>query len=435
LWYLLPLLIAFMGVAWYTHGLLLEKMNRDFVHDRLHQEAGFLEREVRLHYPETSPSLSAGNYFEDVFHHAYAIKMGERVVVSPVQWEDALAPLLENHQTQLLEMSPENDSLAVPNHFLAFRKALTVAGQNVVILVAEDMTILREGQADLHLWTAVVSLGLLTLLLVLIFLCVNLALRPVQHLRQSLAELQDGLRDRLDDSAPVEFEPLTNQLNQLLDSLDKRLERSRQAIANLSHSVKTPIAAVRQVLADPQQELSMAFRDRLAERLMDIDRQLESEMRRARFAGSSAGKKARPLSQTRELIWMLSRLYSNINFEFESDLEEEHPWPIEEDDFSEIIGNLADNAGKWAKKVVLVMLHETREELRLSVIDDGPGIDGDKLNSLGTRGLRLDQQTHGHGLGLSIVRDLVNYYEGSIAFSRSRYGGLQVDTAIPLHPG
>jgi signal transduction histidine kinase len=253
----------------------------------------------------------------------------------------------------------------------------------------------------------------------------------VNRIQQGLTSLQAGTSDRLDVDAPAEFRPLIGQLNQLLDTLDQRLVRSRDALANLSHSVKTPVSAIRQVLEDDTRALDPGMRQQLAQRLSDIDRQLESEMRRSRFAGPQAGKAAKPVSQARDLLWMLGRLYPEKNFELETELHPETRWPVEEHDLNEILGNLVDNAGKWAGKSAELSLHESPDQLIITVEDDGPGVSADALQTLGTRGVRLDEQTPGHGLGLAIAREITERYSGRFTFSIGTRGGLRASISVP----
>ena len=423
---LIPLMVIFMAIAWLIHGVLLERMARNVINARLDQEVSFLEQQIRQTYPDVDSSLAAGSYFENVFHHAFAIQTAQKTVVSPLQWQDALMPLLAQKGDAFLQVDSNPEA-----SFLAYRKSFQINEQWITLIVAEDLSSLKNHQSELHTWTAIVSLGLLAILLALIFLAINLSLQPVRLLQSALYELQHGQRNRLDLQAPDEFSPLISQLNQLLDSLEQRLERSRQSIANLSHSVKTPISAVRQILTDSKQTMTLELRKNLSDKLTDIDKQLEAEMRRARFAGPTAGKNAVPQTQTRELIWMMSRLYPDQNFELEDKLRDEQLWPIEEHDFNEIIGNLIDNAGKWANSQIVLTLEEHDHHCVITVTDNGPGVQESELNNLGTRGMRLDQQTHGHGLGLSIVRDVVKRYQGQIQFQNTVYGGLTVVVSIP----
>jgi signal transduction histidine kinase len=128
---------------------------------------------------------------------------------------------------------------------------------------------------------------------------------------------------------------------------------------------------------------------------------------------------------------MLGRLHSHIEFELDSSLAESARWPVEEQDFSELLGNLADNASKWARSRVRVRLSEQADQRILEVHDDGPGVAPEERSQLGTRGWRLDQQMPGHGLGLAIVRDLAERYHGQVQFEASALGGLSVSVQLP----
>ena len=210
------------------------------------------------------------------------------------------------------------------------------------------------------------------------------------------------------------------------------MERSRDALANLSHSVKTPIAAVRQILEDTSRPLDENLRREMASRLDDIDAQLESEMRRSRFAGPQVGQSACPVKQARDLLWMLGRLYPDKSFELSTDLPEHHRWPVEEHDLNEILGNLLDNAGKWSSRWVELTLGEDQGRLKIIISDDGAGVSETARSQLGKRGLRLDEQTPGHGLGLAIVHAIVERYQGQVHYTSSKVGGL---TAVVVIPG
>lgn len=424
---LLPAAIALMGAAWIIHGALLDRMARSFVEDRLKEEVGFLKH--RIHQADGSiEALSTGDYFEEVFHHAFAVRVGSRQHVSLDSWKSSLGPLLEERATGFIRQSGSAGEIS---DYLAYRETFELDGEEAVIVVAEDLSRLDASQQELHIWTAVVSAVLLALLVLVIWVGIRLSLASVATLQTALKELQQGDRERLDIETPEEFRPLVRQLNQLLETLDQRLTRSREALANLSHSVKTPITAVRQVLEERGQHLDWDMRRQLAQRLSDIDGQLETEMRRSRFAGAQAGKGAVPVSQARELIWMLGRLYPDKAFELETVLSDERRWPVEEYDLNEVLGNILDNAGKWATSSVVLSLKEDETGAIIEVSDDGPGVAPEQLSTLGARGQRLDEQAPGHGLGLAIVRDVVGRYGGWVAFDAIETGGLRVRVVIP----
>ena len=426
---LLPAGIGLMAIAWFIHGILLEKMSQEFVESRLQEEVVFLEHHLRQVDGQIN-MLETGDYFEKVFHHSFAIHSPHQTVISPKQWQPLLRPLLDSNKNEFIKVrNKENNT---PSDILAYRQSFHIAGVPITVIVAEDMHGLKASQANLHTWTAVVSLLLILLLVGVIWIGINLSMRPVVSLKAELKGLQSGTIARIHTQAPDEFQPLVLQLNQLLDSLDQRLERSREALANLSHSVKTPIAALRQILEDTSRPLDNHLRQEMAARLADLDRQLEAEMRRSRFAGPQIGKSAYPVKQARDLLWMLGRLYTDKSFELSTSLADDTRWPIEEHDLNEIMGNLLDNAGKWSAGYVELSLEQQNGLATIMVTDDGTGVADEEKAYLGQRGLRLDEQIPGHGLGLAIVREIIARYSGQIAFLTGTKGGLKVRIEIPL---
>ena len=426
---LLPAGICLMVLAWLVHGLLLERMSREFVESRLKDEVAFLVHQIRNSNGRVD-TLQTGDYFQDVFHHAFAIRSPSGTIISPEAWTPLLMPLIESGKDGTLRVH-DTETAGAPSDILAYRETFQVDETPVTVIVSEDLGAVKRSQAELHAWTAIVSVLLMLLLVAVIWFGITLSMRPVVTLKAALKRLQDGEISRINVQSPEEFQPLVKQLNQLLDSLDQRLERSREALANLSHSVKTPIAAVRQILEDKSRPLNNDLRQQMAVRLNSIDKQLEAEMRRSRFAGPQVGKSAYPLKQARDLLWMLGRLYPEKSFELSSDLPEESRWPVEEHDLNEILGNLLDNAGKWSNGYVELSLSQNNGLARMVVTDDGPGVNENEMTSLGQRGLRLDEQTPGHGLGLAIAREIVERYGGHVTFSAASGGGLQVTVEIP----
>jgi len=423
---LLPAAILLMLAAWLIHGSLLENMSRDFVKKQLQEEAEFLENQLIRNQSALSHSVITTSYFDEVLHHAFAIKQNDEVIVYPATWQAHLTPIVNDKRQGFIQES-HVESEVLGASFLAYKQSFKLNNKRFTIVVAEDLTTFNQSQSDMHTWTAFVSVGLLVLLLLVIWLSIRLSLRSVSTLRNAIEELQQGTRERIDFDVPEEFQPLVIQVNQLSSSLEERLKSSRQALENFSHSVKTPIAAVRQVLEDSSLQLDDSHRQTMIRKLFDIDRQLESEMRRNSFAGPNVGKMSSPVLQARDLLWMLGRLHPDKSFELETRLEQTHRWPIEEHDLNEVLGNLLDNAGKWAKQKVSLSLIETQAERVIEIKDDGVGVSSQMLSSLGERGLRLDEQTHGHGLGVAITKEIVLRYGGDIRFSLNGLSGLSVN--------
>ncbi|MEX1199083.1 MAG: ATP-binding protein [Pseudohongiellaceae bacterium] len=428
LWFLVPVSVVLMAAAWMMHGLLLDRMATDFVEERLREEAGFLQRQV-YRTGTGLESLDTGEYFEDVFHHAFAIRTASSTITSPSRWESVLTDLLSADREGLLQSEEAVDSGAAG--VLAYRRIFQFEGEPVVVVVAEDLGILESRHQQLHRWTGIAAMLMIVAMALAIWVGITVAMRPVRQLRKAVLDLQSGRSTRIAVRTPEEFQPLVEQLNQLLDTMDRRLERSREALANLSHSIKTPVAAVRTILEDRQQPVDDAMRAEIVRRLSDIDQQLEAEMRRSQFSGPQAGQSAQPVRQARDLLWMFGRLYPDKRFELDTSLAQQQRWPVEQHDLDEVMGNLLDNAGKWAENAVELSLREDSDGYHLFVCDDGPGVDESMWESLGTRGMRLDEKKSGHGLGLSIVIDIVERYGGHFTWRNTRRGGLRAEVQLP----
>jgi two-component system sensor histidine kinase PhoQ len=154
-------------------------------------------------------------------------------------------------------------------------------------------------------------------------------------------------------------------------------------------------------------------------------------MHRVRFGGPQSGNRAKPLPQARELVWMLGRLHVTKEFELNTIIDEDHHWIIEEQDFNEVVGNITDNAGRWAKHLVTIDISENNLNYCIKANDDGPGVNQEIINKILSRSAWPNSEVSGHGLGLPIVIDIVNRYQGAITLSNNKQGGFSVLIEIP----
>ncbi|WP_253273082.1 sensor histidine kinase [Halomonas sp. PR-M31] len=260
-------------------------------------------------------------------------------------------------------------------------------------------------------------------------LAVNRSLRPLARLQHQLAEFQTGQRERLDLDCPSELDGLLIQLNHFMDELQRRLQRSREAVANLSHTLQTPLAAVTQVLRG-RRSIDDQRRRRMLERLEGMQAQLTSELRRARFAGPGSALHSVVAQEAGTLVDMMRTLYPDKRFELHVELPSKHSVAVERQDLNEMLGIVLDNAGKWARKYVVCRIRQD-QGLVFEIEDDGPGVPVPALSQLGERGKRLDESTPGHGLGLAILKQIVAQYRGTVTFSASNEGGLYVRIELP----
>ncbi len=302
------------------------------------------------------------------------------------------------------------------------------------LTVAEDLAPLA---ADIRRFQrfALVTLGLALLTIVLIQRYVlRRGFRALDQVREEVREIAAGRRQRLQALGPLEIQPLSREVNRLLGHLEQRLVRSRQALGNLAHALKTPLSLVTREL--DTLPLQPGDRQRLAEQLGRIRELIERELKRARFAGEGAVQRFVPGQHVPELLDALRQLYRERGLRIQSGRLDGKPVPLDYEDMLELLGNLLDNACKWARREVIVDV-EQRDGLAIRVADDGPGVPEGEQAALLRRGGRLDEEAGGHGLGLAIVKDLVTDYQGRLELGRAAdLGGLEVRVTLPLgHEG
>ena len=314
---------------------------------------------------------------------------------------------------------------------LVYRGDYQRFGQRFSISVAQDYTPILESFRRLQ-WLGL-GLGAAALLLILLAqrYTVRSALRPLERVREQIAQLQQGRRTELDSQVPQELEPLVAQVNHLLSHTEDTLKRSRNALGNLGHALKTPLAVLvslseREELRD-QPELQATLREQLAQ----IRQRLERELGRARLAGEALpGAYFDCAAELPGLFSTLGMIHSHgLKLEWQAEPGLCLPWDRE--DLLELLGNLLDNACKWADAEVRLSLVQEGEGYRLWVDDDGPGIAAERREAVLGRGTRLDEQVAGHGLGLGIVRDMVEAWGGSLSLEDSPLGGLRVAISLP----
>ncbi|MBU0499458.1 MAG: HAMP domain-containing histidine kinase [Gammaproteobacteria bacterium] len=263
------------------------------------------------------------------------------------------------------------------------------------------------------------------------WLQVWMGLSPLDKIRRGVLAIRTGAEQRLPNCYPDEVRPLVDEINELLDSRDQAVENARAWTADLAHGLKTPLTAL---TADAQHLRSQghgamaAGLEQLAETMR---RRVDRELIRARLRSeaSKPPSNADLVKALQGVIATLRRTPAGERLEWEATLPAEAEVGLPKDDLAELIGNLLDNASKWARSRVSIRLVRGKE-WQLSIEDDGPGVPPEQCQLLGERGLRLDQQTRGSGLGLAIARDIVAAYQGTLLFDRSPLGGLAVSLSL-----
>ena len=310
--------------------------------------------------------------------------------------------------------------------WLVWQQRINKGGADFDVWVAEDLSPIYRDMRHFFV------LGLLVVLVSTLFALyrqqriVGASLSVFEQLRAELNAHDYSASLQRKDSIPSEVAPLVEEINQLVRFLQQRTQRTRTAIANLTHELKRPL----QILALRCTRDSAG--DDSVRAIQDIHTLIERELRRARLTGSDRlGGACDVTEEWPHLIDMTGRIYPQIAVETQG-VDGLQPLPYDRGDMLELLGNLLDNACKFARQRVRVSFSESLFELRLVFEDDGPGVDESQIGNLARPGFRLDESVKGHGLGLGLCADIVAGFNGSLSFGRASLGGLMVTVLLPL---
>jgi two-component system sensor histidine kinase PhoQ len=274
-----------------------------------------------------------------------------------------------------------------------------------------------------------------TMLLVIVGL-LTFVLRPLHRLERQVREVEAGARSRLSGRMPTELVGLASNLNALVETERRRLVKYRNTLDDLAHSLKTPLAAMRTLLAEARDPAKGSLDESLNRELDRMDQRVSYQLRRARASGAT-GLGVEPVAVApliHELVETLDKVYRDKRVSCELELARSATFRGDSGDLTEIIGNLLDNAYKYCKQRVLVTLRGGPGSLTITIADDGPGIGSDVLPRLLERGIRADESVPGQGIGLAVVRETVELYNGSLRFGASSLGGAAVTVEL-ARPG
>lgn len=350
-------------------------------------------------------------------------------------WDQSLETNLErdSSQTYYFHMTgPEEQKLRV------VERDITIPGNETIFrfTVAID-TIEIEEQARRFDTIVIYSMGALGIgLIAASFLQVFLGLRPLRNIRRSLARVRSGDEAHLPEDFPAEIQPLAHEMNALLDHNNEIVERSRTQVGNLAHALKTPLAILMNEAALQKGDASQKIlADQVAKQTQIMRRNVDHYLRRARVAANVKIITSRTeiLPILRDINRALSIIHQEKDFSIEGDAGLESLFfKGERQDLEEIVGNLMENAAKWAENKIIIRCKPQGDQVIIEVSDDGPGIEASERAAVFERGERLDEETPGTGLGLSIVEDLTKLYGGEITLQDNRPTGLLAILSLPL---
>ncbi len=296
--------------------------------------------------------------------------------------------------------------------------------------VPEQVRIFRAA-----LW---VNLGIAGLILLLLQgLILRWSLWPLRHVVTELTRVQRGQANRMGEHHPRELLPLTESVNALIESERENLEQQRNTLADLAHSLKTPLAVLRTRLESDTTEAGL--REEVSTQLQRMNDLVSYQLGRAASGGHklfAAPVEIEPYAE--QIVRGLEKIYARKGVICEFDIDPRARFHGEPGDLQELLGNLLENAFKWAGSRVLLVAKVGQTEpsrrpgLHLAVDDDGPGIPPERIPLVLQRGVRGDERVQGHGIGLSIVQDIIASYRGELKVGRSQeFGGARFEVNLP----
>jgi signal transduction histidine kinase len=304
--------------------------------------------------------------------------------------------------------------------------------REMTVAVAEDLSELNAALLRFQLTYGAASAAVLAILLLVQRAIVSRSLRPVEAVRDNLARLERGEAALLESAGPLEIAPLIAELNRLLASMSNRSRRSREALGNLAHALKTRLAVLGQVAEAPELAAHTNVRETLIESAAEMRRIVERELKRARLLGSALpGRRVDLRGEIDVLARTLQAIYIDKSLHLDWEATPGTQFNGDREDLLELLGNLLDNACKWSAGRVSLKA-SSLEGVCFVIEDDGPGCVPEALDDLTRRGFRADESEPGSGLGLAIVRDIVEGYGGTLRFGRSpALGGMRVQVHLP----
>jgi signal transduction histidine kinase len=263
----------------------------------------------------------------------------------------------------------------------------------------------------------------------------RIVMTPIDRLRRNVRDVSDGRANSVIGDYPVEIAPLSNKLNLLLLQQQKQIEKARARAGNFAHSLKTPLTIIDILLTDLRKAGLEPVASEIGSQTAALRQLADRELARTKVAAGHGAAVADMRVSVDELISTIQRLPRGDRIVFKNRIPAKQSVQVDREDFTELVGNLLDNARKWASSSVVVELEGADHDIQLTISDDGPGVADSEIVLITERGRRLDERTQGSGIGLAIVKDIADAYGIPVGFSRSAAGGLKVSLPLPAASG
>lgn len=260
-------------------------------------------------------------------------------------------------------------------------------------------------------------------------------MNPLTRLRQSVRDVREGKASRVTGDFPTEIAPVSDKLNSLLQHQEHLIERARSRAGNFAHGLKTPLTIIDVLVSELRANGLGKLANDVGEQTVAIRKLVERELARSQLVAGHGKPVENARAVIDDVINTMKHMPRGKDLTFLNAVPPHQALRMDRDDFIELLGNLLDNARKWATSSVVVKLERMDSGTVLSVSDDGSGVQQEDIASIIKRGKRLDERAQGSGIGLAIVDDIVESYGLSLSFLKAAAGGLEVRIGFPGSPG
>jgi signal transduction histidine kinase len=385
--------------------------------------------------------------------------LGEPLFFIPSSgWYWQITRLTEPQERKASRSSPEEgfptlESLKVPQIYGGLRQAYLMGpdGQRLraverfvdlgddgrfLLMIAGDAFEIEDEVSDFN-DALLLTLGFILLaFMAIVWFQIRYGLRPLKNVSEALSEIRSGQADRLQGSFPKEVAPLASEVNALLDTNREIVDRARTHVGNLAHALKTPLSVLMNESGNVNGPVAEKIREQLGVMRDQVQRHLDRARIAARVAVVSNTVEVAPVIEM--LVRTMEKIHRDRGVSLRMQLNAEVKFRGEQQDIEEMVGNLVDNACKWAASKVDIEMFAISAprpvqtgSFRIQVDDDGPGLTAAEREEVLHRGRRLDESKPGTGLGLSIVLELAKLYGGTLQLGASPLGGLRAELVLP----
>jgi len=429
-------LLLLFGLLWFLGQKSMDDLTHEFVGSRIDHDIESLL--AALEVSSDTVHLQKGRmppvYQQPFSGHYFVVAINNTPVIqSRSLWDQSLIiPKLKTGERRLkISEGPTDQKL------LQISMAFNKKGLNISIALAEDLSAINAQKFKFKKYFFILSLIGLVLLLLLQSIILRLSFKRLESIRSDIKSLEEGGLLKLSENVPSEILPLVREVNHLLILLENRLERSRNALGNLSHALKSPLNLLFQYFDSHKSEIDKKGVDAKIQ-LERFNQLINRELKRARLAGKGGStQRFNAAKEIPELIAVVKQIYSHRDLKITYHIDKAMMTFGDREDMLELIGNLLDNACKWANNEINLVISSSgveSDKINIIIEDDGKSVGKEQLASIIQRGTRLDESVDGHGLGLSIVNDIVKLYAGSIEIKHSSsLGGLLIDITIDIN--